>query len=101
MGLRERPAHAALPQAQTPDAALSQPETPDAACSRPRFPTLPCRRPRPPTLPAPGRDFYAFSQIEMCIVLSLVKGSRSQPLQRSRKVIPAMRAIRSSSDGHT
>ena len=35
------------------------------------------------------------------VVLSLVKGSRFQPLQRSRKVIPASRAIRSSSDGHT
>ena len=35
------------------------------------------------------------------MVLSLVNGSRFQPLQRSRKLIPAIRAIRSSSDGHT
>jgi hypothetical protein len=35
------------------------------------------------------------------MVLSLVKGSRFQPLQRSRKLIPAIRAIRSSSDGYT
>ena len=43
----------------------------------------------------------AFSQTETCFVLSLVNGSRFQPLQRSRSVIPASRAIRSSSDGHT
>ena len=42
-----------------------------------------------------------FSQTEMCFVLSLVNGSRFQPLQRSRSVIPARRAIRSSSAGHT
>jgi hypothetical protein len=35
------------------------------------------------------------------MVLSLVNGSRFQPLHRSRKVLPAIRAIRSSSDGHT
>jgi hypothetical protein len=45
---------------------------------------------------------YAFfSHTETCVVLSLVKGSRFQPLQRSRRVMPASRAIRSSSDGHT
>jgi hypothetical protein len=44
---------------------------------------------------------YAFSHTEMWLLLSLVKGSRFQSLQRSRKVIPASRAIRSSSDGHT
>ena len=43
----------------------------------------------------------ALSQTETWFLLSLVKGSRFQPLQRSRKVIPATRAIRSSSDGHT
>jgi hypothetical protein len=32
--------------------------------------------------------------------LSLVKGSRFQPLQRSPSVIPASRAIKSSSEGH-
>ncbi len=48
------------------------------------------------------RPRYAvFFQTETCEVLSLVKGSRVQPLQRSRKVMPAIRAIRSSSDGHT
>ena|SRR5258708_5759993 len=40
-------------------------------------------------------------QTETCLVLSLVNGSRFQPLQRSRSVIPASRAIRSSSDGQT
>ena len=34
-------------------------------------------------------------------MLSLVKGSRFQPPQRSRSDIPASRAIRSSSAGHT
>ena len=42
-----------------------------------------------------------FSQTETCLVLWLVNGSRFQPLQRSRSVIPASRAIRSSSEGHT
>jgi hypothetical protein len=45
--------------------------------------------------------YAVFSQTETYVVLSLVKGLRFQPLQRSRKVIPARRAIRSSSDGHT
>jgi hypothetical protein len=43
----------------------------------------------------------AFSHTEMCVLLSPVKGSRFQSLQRSRNVMPASRAIRSSSDGHT
>ena len=42
-----------------------------------------------------------FSQTETCRVLSLVNGSRAQPLQRSRSLMPASRAIRSSSEGHT
>jgi hypothetical protein len=42
-----------------------------------------------------------FCQTEMCLLLRLVNGSRVQSLQRSRSVIPARRAIRSSSDGHT
>jgi hypothetical protein len=42
-----------------------------------------------------------FSQTEMCLRLSLVNGSRRQPLQRSRSPSPARRAIRSSSDGQT
>ncbi len=47
-------------------------------------------------------DRYApFFHTETCLVLSLVKGSRFQPLQRSLRVIPARRAIKSSSDGHT
>ena len=42
-----------------------------------------------------------FSQTETCLELWLVNDSRFQPLQRSRSVIPASRAIRSSSEGHT
>ena len=34
-------------------------------------------------------------------LLLLVRGSRFQSAQRSRKVIPAICAVRSSSDGHT
>ncbi len=49
----------------------------------------------------PARVYADFSQTETCVVLSLVNGSRCQPLQRSRKAIPASRAIRSSSDGQT
>ena len=41
-----------------------------------------------------------FSHTETCARLSLVNGSRFQPLQRSRKLIPASSAIRSSSEGH-
>lgn len=41
------------------------------------------------------------SQSEMCEVLWLVKAARVQSLQRSRCRIPASRAIRSSSAGHT
>ena len=42
-----------------------------------------------------------FSQTETCLRLSLVNGSRFQSPQRSRNVIPAICAMRSSSDGHT
>jgi hypothetical protein len=42
-----------------------------------------------------------FSQMETCLRLSLVKGSRFHPPQRSRSLIPASCAIRSSSAGHT
>jgi hypothetical protein len=45
--------------------------------------------------------YDVFCQTETWLLLSLVKGSRFQSLQRSRKVIPASRAMRSSSDGHT
>ena len=48
-----------------------------------------------------GHGQAVFCQTETCLVLSLVNGSRSQPAHRSRKVIPASRAIRSSSAGHT
>ena len=48
-----------------------------------------------------GDSLAGFSQTETCWVLSLVNGSRVQPSQRSRSVMPASRAIRSSSDGHT
>ena len=44
--------------------------------------------------------YVGFSQTEMWLRLSLVKGARCQSLQRSRNVIPASRAMRSSSDGH-
>ena len=37
----------------------------------------------------------------MWLLLSLVNGERSQSAQRARSVMPASRAIRSSSDGHT
>jgi hypothetical protein len=42
-----------------------------------------------------------FSHTETCERLSVVKGSRFQLAQRSRKRSPASCAIRSSSDGHT
>jgi len=42
-----------------------------------------------------------FSQTETCDVLSSVNGSRVQLAQRPRKLMPARRAIRSSSEGHT
>jgi hypothetical protein len=42
-----------------------------------------------------------FSHTDTWLVLSLVKGARAQSLQRSRRVMPARRAIRSSSDGQT
>ena len=41
-----------------------------------------------------------FSHTETCERLSVVKGSRFQPAQRSRNRSPASWAIRSSSDGH-
>ena len=44
---------------------------------------------------------HVFSHTDTCLVLSLVNGSRFQPLQRSRSDIPASRAIRSSSAGDT
>ncbi len=56
---------------------------------------------RPRARCRPANRYALFSQTVMCLVLSLVNGSRFQPLQRSRKFIPASRAIRSSSDGHT
>ena len=49
----------------------------------------------------PGYGAAIFSQTETCDRQSPVKGSRDQPPQRSRRVIPASRAIRSSSPGHT
>ena len=51
-------------------------------------------------VPRPAQGL-SFSQTETCFVLSLVNGSRVQLLQRSHSVMPASRAIRSSSDGHT
>jgi hypothetical protein len=55
------------------------------------------RRPRNPQT---GR-YAVFSQTDTCDVLPVVKGWRVQSLQRSRRDIPASRAMRSSSDGHT
>ncbi len=46
-----------------------------------------------------GRE--SFAQTETWLLLSLVNGERSQSPQRSRSVIPASRAMRSSSDGQT
>ncbi len=43
----------------------------------------------------------AFAQTETCLVLALVNGSRPQSLQRSCRLMLAIRAIKSSSDGHT
>lgn len=43
--------------------------------------------------------FGSFCQTETWLMLSLVKGSRFQAAQRSRRDIPAICAIRSSSDG--
>ena len=48
-----------------------------------------------------ARADQALRQTETCLALSLVNGARRQPPQRSRSVIPASRAIRSSSDGQT
>jgi len=55
---------------------------------------------------APGRPSVSpqttgFCQTETCLSLSLVNGSRFHPPQRSRSSIPASRAMRSSSEGHT
>jgi hypothetical protein len=47
------------------------------------------------------RARHAFSHTETCFVLADVNGSRFQPLHRSRRRMPAMRAIRSSSAGET
>jgi hypothetical protein len=48
----------------------------------------------------PG-GYAVFSQTDTELPLSLVKGARVQSLQRSRNLIPASRAMRSSSDGQT
>ena len=42
-----------------------------------------------------------FSHTDTCAVLSPVNGSRRHPAHRSRNVMPASRAMRSSSEGHT
>jgi O-acetylserine/cysteine efflux transporter len=59
--------------------------------------------PLPHRVAVPQRAFCHPSvvQTDTCSVLSLVNGSRPQPPQRSRSVIPASCAIRSSSAGHT
>ena len=68
-----------------------------------RFETDCTRRLLSPAPPATRRRHASapFCHTEMCSVLSLVNGARDQALQRSRNVIPASRAIRSSSAGQT
>ena len=46
-------------------------------------------------------DSQPFSQTDTCFVLSAVNGARSQSAQRSRSLMPASRAIRSSSARET
>ena len=60
-----------------------------------------CRRGPSLTLYCPAVCVLVFCQTETWLVLSPVKGSRFQSAHRSRKVIPASRAMRSNSDGHT
>ncbi len=45
--------------------------------------------------------YVVFSHTEMCDGLVEVNGSRVQVAQRSLSVMPACRAMRSSSEGHT
>jgi hypothetical protein len=55
-------------------------------------------------LPCPSpliAGYGAFTHTETWLGLSLVKGARCQSLHRARNVIPASRAMRSSSEGHT
>ena len=74
-----------------------------AAPSLPVRPTSPrvCAPSSPSSSTPTSRRHAGFSHTETCAVLSLVNGSRFQLLQRSRRAIPASRAIRSSSDGQT
>ena len=51
--------------------------------------------------PSAAAAAQRFSQIEMCLVLVAVNPERSQSPKRWQRVIPAMRAMRSSSLGHT
>ena len=46
-------------------------------------------------------ELHGFSHTETCLSLSLVKGRRCQSSHRSRSVMPASCAMRSSSDGQT
>ena len=56
----------------------------------------------PPRAPAqPDRGWTARCQTETWLGLVLPNGSRLQSAQRSRNLIPASRAMRSSSDGQT
>ena len=48
------------------------------------------------TARAYATETATFSQTDTCLSLSLVNGSRFHPPQRSRNLIPASRAIRSS-----
>jgi hypothetical protein len=57
---------------------------------------------RCPDRPSVARHLnpYWRSHTEMCFLLSPVKGARSQSAHRSRNLIPAISAMRSSSAGH-
>jgi hypothetical protein len=73
---------------------IDQETPPGAAPPRPALRALPAVLIRPP-----GQA--VLTQTDTCVVLSLVKGARVQSLQRSRKVMAAKRAMRSSSEGQT
>ena len=70
-----------------------------AALQRVRSSALGARQSRPAE--SASDDYSGFCQTEMWLRLELVKGSRFQSLHRSRRAIPARRAMRSNSDGHT
>ena len=88
------------------DVASSGP-SPQAGLSTSPFPS--CQAPSPieltvrPVFPSSrvSMDSPQVDQTETCLRLSLVNGERFQSCQRSRSRMPARRAIKSSSAGHT